>query len=448
MDYGFPNPAIPYGTGIWKDQSPANAIATQSAASVKDQKMQQAASNVRQLSDQYNSANALAQQGGALAGSTASAANVGQNIAYRDQTMGTAYDTQRIGRDYLANANAQQSQLMGQRNAAVDTSLANAQAIAGPGSSVYDQRLQQMMTGSFAPDDPSYQWRLQQGTENLGRAAAAKGMLGSGNLAAELMNYGQNQASQEYQAQFNRLLGASQNNTNQYQAAYNALGSMLSQQTAQFSQGQAIQQAAQGWDQAAQGWTQQARGWDSQAQGWDANAIKWNNAAQGWNQLGLGWQGQAQNEGALSQKWGASDQEWARLGLQNQQLQNNSFNQDSRTMLAQNAQFDQQSRLNAAETGAGRSLADNAKMLQRQSPSSTPFTGVNGSYSPSQLGTVTQNYSLSSPNYNVPVTYNSPGSNGGTWTDSSGTVHTVRDTNQPTYQPFTNDYGYETVYGD
>ena len=90
-----------------------------------------------------------------------------------------------------------------------------------------------MLTRGFTPDDPSYKWRMNQGMENLSRASAARGMLGSGNVLSELTNYAQGAASQEYSAQFNRLLGASQNATQQYTAAYDTLGRMLGQQQGQ-----------------------------------------------------------------------------------------------------------------------------------------------------------------------------------------------------------------------
>lgn len=66
-------------------------------------------------------------------------------------------------------------------------------------------------------DDPSYKWRLQQGTEALENSAAARGGLLSGNTGRALQEYGQNSASQEYGAQFQRWmeqLGLGQNATN------------------------------------------------------------------------------------------------------------------------------------------------------------------------------------------------------------------------------------------
>ncbi len=156
--------------------------------------------------------------------------------------------------------NVQQIQSMDQRNIATAEALANAKAAPGPGRSAYDQRLQQMMLGSFAPDDPSYKWRLEQGMTNLGRSQAAKGMLGSGNMAAELLSFGQGMASQEYGAQFNRLLQASTNATNQYTAAYSVLDRMLQQQQAQQNVGLQGEQMAQEWARVAQGWGNQNLG--------------------------------------------------------------------------------------------------------------------------------------------------------------------------------------------
>lgn len=65
-------------------------------------------------------------------------------------------------------------------------------------------------------DDPSYKWRLGQGTEALENSAAARGGLLSGNTGKALQDYGQNAASQEYGAQFGRWmeqLGLGQNAT-------------------------------------------------------------------------------------------------------------------------------------------------------------------------------------------------------------------------------------------
>lgn len=54
--------------------------------------------------------------------------------------------------------------------------------------------------------DPSYQFRLQEGTNALQRSAAARGILQSTGTAKALQNYGQQAASQEYQAAYQRAL--------------------------------------------------------------------------------------------------------------------------------------------------------------------------------------------------------------------------------------------------
>ena len=286
----------------------------------------------------------------------------------------------------LLNDNRQQQGLaLGQRNAAVGDALNNAQRTTGPGQSTYDQRLQQMMNGSFAPDDPSYQWRVQQGMTNLGRSQAAKGMLGSGNMAAELLTYGQGMASQEYGSQFNRLLAASQNATAQYTNAYSVLNQMMQQQQGQQQQGNANQLTAQGWGQTAQGWGSQNLGImnaDTSRYGVTSNAA---------NQAG-------------------------QLGLQRDQF---------------NAQ---QTRLDNADRGSGDALMRGA-----------------GAYGGSNAG---QAYVQPAPTYG----YQSSSSGGSVQNNvasqlPSGTGYITNNQTGQTTQlgqtsPFTNDYGYEAVYGD
>ena len=59
---------------------------------------------------------------------------------------------------------------------------------------------------TFDQNDPSYQWRLQQGANALERSAAARGGLASGNTLKALTGYGQGMASQEYAAEHARWL--------------------------------------------------------------------------------------------------------------------------------------------------------------------------------------------------------------------------------------------------
>lgn len=58
--------------------------------------------------------------------------------------------------------------------------------------------------------DPSYQFRLQEGQKALERGAAAKGTLLTGGTAKALARYGQDYASTEYGNVYNRALGENQ----------------------------------------------------------------------------------------------------------------------------------------------------------------------------------------------------------------------------------------------
>jgi hypothetical protein len=101
------------------------------------------------------------------------------------------------------------------RGSAADMLAGYADPKADP-SNIYRSRLQQMLMGEFSPNDPSYQWRFDQGQQAVERSLAARGLLDSGNAAIELQQYGQGAASQEYQAQFARILGAMGGVENQY----------------------------------------------------------------------------------------------------------------------------------------------------------------------------------------------------------------------------------------
>ena len=71
----------------------------------------------------------------------------------------------------------------------------------------FGQQLADLQAGSkeFSPNDPSYQFRYQQGMDAVNRQMAASGQLGSGLQMKSLMDYGQQSASQEYGNEWNRL---------------------------------------------------------------------------------------------------------------------------------------------------------------------------------------------------------------------------------------------------
>lgn len=86
------------------------------------------------------------------------------------------------------------------------------QPIQGGGSSSvsqnneYANKLKALMANPDSIQNTgAYQFQYNQGQQALERSAAARGMSGSGNVLAELMRYGQGQASQAYDTEANRL---------------------------------------------------------------------------------------------------------------------------------------------------------------------------------------------------------------------------------------------------
>lgn len=70
--------------------------------------------------------------------------------------------------------------------------------------------------------DPGYAFREQQGEQALTRSAAAHGGVGGGGFEKDLAAYSQGQASQEYQAAFNRFETSQQNRFANVNAVANA----------------------------------------------------------------------------------------------------------------------------------------------------------------------------------------------------------------------------------
>lgn len=84
-------------------------------------------------------------------------------------------------------------------------------------------KLTAMMSGEFNPDDPSFKFRFEQGQKAAERSLAARGLLNSGNAAAELQAYGQSLASTEYGNQFERVLQGMTGVENQFNTQQNRL---------------------------------------------------------------------------------------------------------------------------------------------------------------------------------------------------------------------------------
>lgn len=68
-------------------------------------------------------------------------------------------------------------------------------------------QMQALNSGDFSSfkESPDYQWTLDQGFKGLDRSAAARGGLYSGGHSADLVDYGQGQASRQYGTYYSRL---------------------------------------------------------------------------------------------------------------------------------------------------------------------------------------------------------------------------------------------------
>ena len=76
-----------------------------------------------------------------------------------------------------------------------------------------------MLGSGNVAEDPSFQFRLQEGQKALERSAAAKGTLMTGGFSKALTRYAQDYASGEYQNIFNRLFSVSNMGLNAAQGA-------------------------------------------------------------------------------------------------------------------------------------------------------------------------------------------------------------------------------------
>lgn len=97
-------------------------------------------------------------------------------------------------------------------------SNALAQLMGGMGQ---DGQFMKTYSGQDIYDDPSYQFRVNQGNNAIQGSAASQGGLLSGATLKALQNYGQESASQEYQNAYNRF---NADQTNQYNRLSNLVG--------------------------------------------------------------------------------------------------------------------------------------------------------------------------------------------------------------------------------
>jgi len=168
------------------------------------------------------------------------AANIGMSLYEGSQSSNAAQDAAdakaTAARNAAAGVNAATTSGTAAINAAQQANIGYNQPWLTAGQGAVGQMSAGMQPGgqftqTFTPSslytDPSYQWRLQQGQQSLQASAAARGGLLTGQGAKDITNYGQDAASQEYQAAYNRFM----NNQN---TAYSRLGNLagMGQQTA------------------------------------------------------------------------------------------------------------------------------------------------------------------------------------------------------------------------
>jgi hypothetical protein len=79
---------------------------------------------------------------------------------------------------------------------------------------------------SFSKDDPSYQFRFDEGMKAIDNAMSARGLDMSGTQYKNLMRFGQDAASQEYQAEFGRDLAEFNANKGTLMDKYNRMAGL------------------------------------------------------------------------------------------------------------------------------------------------------------------------------------------------------------------------------
>ncbi|AVU02511.1 hypothetical protein ACQR5V_21355 [Xanthomonas oryzae pv. oryzicola] len=108
----------------------------------------------------------------------------------------------------IANKNNKKAngQAQGAADANYYANTQNMQPYLNAGTGALNQ-LSQLNSGNYSSfqESPDYQFTLQQGLQGLDRSAAARGSLYSGGQQADIMQYGQGLASQQYNNYYNKL---------------------------------------------------------------------------------------------------------------------------------------------------------------------------------------------------------------------------------------------------
>lgn len=176
--------------------------------------------------------------GTAVAGGVASAAISGMMNNGSSSNSPTSSGTPAAAADPFASQRAgYQPQLQGLMNTAGTQGGAtqNVNAITQMANStaqgnIYQSQMAAMLNPGTSQaalaQMPGYQFAMNQGVQTTDRSAAASGMLGSGNEAAELTQFGQGLADQQFQTQFNNLNSMSTSMMNNEQQAAGQLNTL------------------------------------------------------------------------------------------------------------------------------------------------------------------------------------------------------------------------------
>lgn len=109
---------------------------------------------------------------------------------------------------YLSNKNSKKanSSSQGAYDQAYAANTANLQPYMDAGAGALNQ-LSQLNSGNYSSfnQSPDYQFAQQQGLQGLDRSAAARGSLYSGGQQADVLNYSQGLASQQYNNYYNKI---------------------------------------------------------------------------------------------------------------------------------------------------------------------------------------------------------------------------------------------------
>lgn len=182
------------------------------------------------------------------------------------------YQLQPIFKKAKNNALAGYDQGMGQINKSYDQAVGYQQPWYDAGQNWLKGFQDWQSNPNGVTQDPSYQWRLGQGTQALENSATARGGLLSGNTAKGITDYAQNAASHEYMNQFARWMqqlgigqNASSNMSNLAVGRGNALANlMVGRGNTNFNDtlqsAQEIRQAELGFNNILQSWVPASAG--------------------------------------------------------------------------------------------------------------------------------------------------------------------------------------------